>query len=85
MICGTPVIARNLGSMCELIVEGKTGFRVENFPNESYHLIDKCLKLDRFDIAKTTRLTFNSQKMALDYISCYQTVIENFHSQPHTT
>jgi glycosyltransferase involved in cell wall biosynthesis len=85
MMCGTPVIARNLGSMSELIIEGETGFRVENYPNETYHLIDECLKLDRFTIAKTTRMRFNSQKMALDYISCYQKVIENFHSQSQTT
>jgi glycosyltransferase involved in cell wall biosynthesis len=29
MMCGTPVIAFNLGSMPELILSGKTGFLVE--------------------------------------------------------
>jgi glycosyltransferase involved in cell wall biosynthesis len=81
MACGTPVIARKLGSMNELIIQGETGFIVENFVNESYHLIDDCIALDRFEIARSTRTRFNSDKMALDYVSSYTKVIKLFKAQ----
>lgn len=56
--CGTPTLAIKVGSMPELIEDGRTGFLVEDFV-EGYHRIDEFEYLDRIYISVRSRNLFN--------------------------
>jgi len=51
MLCGTPVIAFNKGSMPELIKHGETGFLVNNI-DEAAAAVDELKNLERIDCRK---------------------------------
>lgn len=74
MLCGTPVIAFNKGSMPELIEHGKTGFLVENI-EEAVAAVSKISKLERIDCHKWAKRKFSKEKMVEDYISLYQQIL----------
>lgn len=73
MLCGTPVIAFNKGSMPELIRHGKTGFLVENV-TEAAQLVPMVSKLDRAYCREWATGHFSKERMVQDYINLYQTV-----------
>jgi glycosyltransferase involved in cell wall biosynthesis len=73
--CGTPTMAVRLGSMPELIEDGKTGVLVEDYV-EGLHRLNQCLELDRATVAKKMRGKFNYQKMTSDYIRVYRRAIK---------
>lgn len=75
MICGTPVIAFNRGSMPELIQDGKTGFLVENAAQASA-AVGKISGLDRSYIHKYAATKFSSTRMADEYIDIYHKIIK---------
>lgn len=74
MLCGTPVIAFNKGSMPELIEHGKTGFLVENV-EEAVAAVAKISKLKRMDCHKWAKRKFSKEKMVEDYLSLYQQIL----------
>ena len=67
MMCGTPVIAFNRGSMPELIQDGETGFLV-NDVNEAVRAIEKIEKLDRESCREWSMCRFSLEKMVDGYI-----------------
>lgn len=74
MICGTPVIAYNRGSMPELIEAGKTGFLVKNV-EQAVQVVEKVGTLDRAYISRYARLKFSKEKMVDHYLEIYQKII----------
>lgn len=74
MVCGTPVIAFNRGSMPELIEEGKTGFLVTDI-DQAVAVVDKVMTLDRASISRYARLNFSRERMVEQYIEIYQKII----------
>ncbi len=74
--CGTPTLAISMGSMPELIIDGKTGVLVEDFV-EGYGAFDVCKSLDRTFISEYSRAKFNYKQMATDYVGIYEKVITN--------
>jgi len=74
MICGTPVIAFNRGSMPELIVNGKTGFLV-NSVEEAVEAVDSVEFIDRRDCMEWATSTFSSEKMVEGYLDVYQKIL----------
>lgn len=74
MFCGTPVIAFNRGSMCELIVGGKTGFLVHTI-GEAVEAVTKVAQLDRQDCRQWAKAMFSKEKMVDNYLKVYEEIL----------
>jgi glycosyltransferase involved in cell wall biosynthesis len=74
MMCGTPVIAFNKGSMPELIKHQKTGFLV-NSVNEAAEAVDQLKNIVRKDCRDWAASNFSSEKMVDDYYALYQQIL----------
>ena len=75
MLCGTPVIAFNKGSMPELIKDKKTGFLVNNI-NEALAAIDEVKNINRKDCRLWSESQFSCDKMVADYLALYKKVLD---------
>ncbi|HEY9535177.1 MAG TPA: glycosyltransferase family 4 protein [Mucilaginibacter sp.] len=75
MLCGTPVIAFNKGSMPELIKDNETGFLV-NHVDEAVGVIEELKNLDRKICRTWAQSQFSCEKMANDYLKLYQQILE---------
>jgi glycosyltransferase involved in cell wall biosynthesis len=73
MMCGTPVIAFNRGSMQELIINRKTGFLVQNIA-EAVAATGTIKKISRAACRQHAMDKFSSQVMARHYIQLYEKV-----------
>ncbi|RZK80087.1 MAG: glycosyltransferase family 4 protein [Pedobacter sp.] len=74
MLCGTPVIAYNKGSMPELINDKVTGFLVTNV-QEAVSAVESLGKIDRATCRKWAIEKFSKEKMVEDYISLYHQIL----------
>jgi glycosyltransferase involved in cell wall biosynthesis len=74
MLCGTPVIAFNKGSMPELIQHEKTGFLV-NTVDEAVAAIGQLKSINRKDCFEWASSQFSKEKMAGDYFKLYQDIL----------
>jgi len=79
MMCGTPVIAFERGSMKELIIDGKTGFLTHTI-EEAVKAVNNIQSLCRCECRKYALEKFSSKAMALKYISLYQRIIKKRNS-----
>jgi glycosyltransferase involved in cell wall biosynthesis len=75
MLCGTPVIAFNKGSMPELIQDGKTGFLI-NTIDEAVDAVTRIKNINREDCYNWSASQFSSDKMVDDYLKLYQQILE---------
>ncbi|MBO9564003.1 MAG: glycosyltransferase family 4 protein [Niastella sp.] len=73
MMCGSPVIAFNRGAMPELIMDGETGFLVNNIP-EAVAAINKLHRIDRHSCRTHALSCFSSDVMAARYLALYEKV-----------
>ncbi|NTW14657.1 MAG: glycosyltransferase family 4 protein [Candidatus Moranbacteria bacterium] len=71
MACGTPVIANRRGSVPEVIVDGVTGYIVENV-GEAVARIADIGKIDRLACRRHVERNFSAEKMAEGYLSAYR-------------
>jgi len=74
MLCGTPVIAFNKGSMPELIKNRETGFLVTTV-EEAVSVVDDIKNIDRLDCNEWSRSQFSCDKMVNDYYALYQQIL----------
>lgn len=74
MMCGTPVIAFNRGSMPELIDHGVTGFLV-NTIKEAAEAVQNLDKIDRKNCSENAKKRFSAQTMAKNYLCLYQQIL----------
>ncbi|WP_158795904.1 glycosyltransferase family 4 protein [Pedobacter sp. L105] len=74
MLCGTPVIAFNKGSMPELIKNGKTGFLVNNV-EEAALAVSQLGKIDRKRCRIWAEQQFSKEKMVEDYLALYHQIL----------
>jgi glycosyltransferase involved in cell wall biosynthesis len=74
MLCGTPVIAFNKGSMPELIKDGETGFLVNNIA-EAVNAVEQIKTINRKDCRDWSLSQFSCEKMAGDYLKLYQQIL----------
>ncbi|MFO7850930.1 MAG: glycosyltransferase family 4 protein [Bacteroidota bacterium] len=75
MMCGTPVIAFNLGSMPELIRNGETGFLVNNV-EEAADAVANIKSIDRKYCREFAVSKFSRQKMVEGYIKVYEKILD---------
>ena len=74
MVCGTPVIAFNRGSMSELIVNGKTGFLVNNV-EEAVEAVNSVEFIDRRACTEWASLNFSRKQMVDGYLEVYGKIL----------
>ncbi|MGN6508345.1 MAG: glycosyltransferase family 4 protein [Chitinophaga sp.] len=74
MMCGTPVIAYNRGSMPELIVQEKTGFLVKD-GEEAVQRVRDLGRINRQACRDHAMANFSMQKMVEDYVRVYEKVL----------
>lgn len=79
MMCGTPVIAFNKGSMKELIIDGKTGFLVDNI-DEAVDAVSYIKNVCRCTCRQHALDNFSSATMATKYIKLYRQIKRKQHS-----
>jgi glycosyltransferase involved in cell wall biosynthesis len=70
MACGTPVIGFNRGSVPEVIMDGRSGYVVNNL-EEMIAAVDKIDQIDRNDVRKECLLRFSRGVIAQQYISLF--------------
>ncbi|MGY4799919.1 glycosyltransferase family 4 protein [Teichococcus aerofrigidensis] len=75
MACGTPVIAMRRGSVPEVMEDGLTGFIVEN-EDEAVAAVARIPSLDRGQVRARFEQRFTARRMAEDYVSVYEELIE---------
>ena len=74
MLCGTPVIAFNKGSMPELIKDGETGFLVTNI-YEAVAAVGAVKDIRRQACREWSESQFSCDKMAGDYLELYRKIL----------
>ena len=74
MVCGTPVIAFNRGSMPELVKHEATGFLVDNV-DEAVKAVSLITKINRRNCVNWAIENFSKEKMAADYLSVYREIL----------
>ncbi len=75
MACGCPVIAMRRGSVPEVMDDGISGFVVENV-DEAVAAFARIDTLDRGRVRAQFEKRFTARRMAEDYLSLYQRLIE---------
>ena len=74
MLCGTPVIAFNKGSMPELIHDGKSGFLV-NHIEEAVDAVNNIKSINRKYCREWAFSKFSREKMAEGYLDVYKKIL----------
>lgn len=77
MACGTPVIALKKGAAPEVIVDGVTGFLVDN-EDEMIKAVERVGEIDPAACRKHVEDNFSLEIMAENYFNVYKNVIANF-------
>jgi glycosyltransferase involved in cell wall biosynthesis len=75
MLCGTPVIAFNRGSMPELIKDGETGFLVEDV-DSAVEAVKSLKDIKRVDCCNWATTQFSCDKMVADYLKLYKEILK---------
>lgn len=75
MLCGTPVVAFNRGSMPELIDHSKTGFLVTTI-DEAVDIIHKISSIDRKYCHQWAVSNFSVDKMVNGYFDVYKQILQ---------
>jgi len=74
MACGTPVIARGLGSVPEVVADRQTGFIVDG-PDQALEAVRRVDELDRTEIRRHVEQNFSRDRMVERYIDVYEKVL----------
>ena len=74
LLCGTPVIAFNRGSMPELIQDQKTGYLVGTI-DEAVEALKSIKEIDRSYCRNWANSRFSREKMVEDYIRLYHQIV----------
>ena len=75
MLCGTPVIAFNLGAMPELILHEKTGFLV-NTTKEAVKAVANIKSISREACREWALSKFSREKMIEGYLEVYKNILK---------
>jgi glycosyltransferase involved in cell wall biosynthesis len=73
MMCGTPVVATNLGAIPEIVEPGVTG-EIADSIDEMTDAVHRAIRLDRAAIRKSAEARFGVRRMAEDYLRLYQQI-----------
>jgi len=76
MACGTPIVAWRNGSVPEVIIDGVTGFVVDNIA-EAVSAVERVDSLSRLGSRRTFEHRFDARRMALEYVKVYRKLVDN--------
>lgn len=76
MLCGTPVIAFNRGSMPELVRDGKTGFLTAGV-DEAVEAVRQIPAIDRNYCRSWAENRFSDKEMVRNYIDVYENILQS--------
>ena len=74
MMCGTPVIAFERGSMSEIVEPGRTGYLVANTA-EAAAAVEAAAAIDRAACRAAALERFSADRMVDDYLRVYDDVL----------
>jgi glycosyltransferase involved in cell wall biosynthesis len=74
LACGTPVIARERGSVPEILVHGRTGFVADTI-DELVNAVKRIDIIDRADCRRHVESRFTAVRMADDYEAIYRRLL----------
>jgi glycosyltransferase involved in cell wall biosynthesis len=80
MVCGTPVIAMNLGSVAEVVTNGATGFVCQTVA-DCIAAVEKIPQIDRRLCREKAIEGFSAKRMADGYEAVYQKLLLDRYSQ----
>ncbi|MBV8198842.1 MAG: glycosyltransferase family 4 protein [Candidatus Eremiobacteraeota bacterium] len=75
MACGTPVLAANMGSMPEIVVDGVTGFLCTTV-DEAVARVPRLAELDRRACRRRVEEHFTLERMIDQYLDAYARALE---------
>lgn len=75
LACGTPVIARRVGALPEIVREGIDGFFGDDVDHMAF-LVDRVAELDRHAIRRSVIERFSAERMVDRYEALYESLIE---------
>ena len=75
LACGTPVIARPLGSVPEIVRDGVTGFLADTVA-DGVAAVDRLGEIDRAACRADAEARFTVQRMTDQYLALYQTLLD---------
>ena len=76
MACGIPVIAFRKGSVPEIVVDGKTGFIVDD-EDGMVQAISRIGEIDRVECRKHVESNFPMSRMVADYSALYKRIVDS--------
>ncbi len=74
MACGTPVVAYRRGSVPEVMVDGLSGFVVDDL-DQAVKAVQKLEHVDRMACRQYFEERFSARRMARDYLSLYREMV----------
>jgi glycosyltransferase involved in cell wall biosynthesis len=74
MACGTPVVGYRRGALSETVIDGVTGFLVDDVDG-AVAAVPRAIALDREKIMELTRQRFSADRMVADYLAVYETML----------
>jgi glycosyltransferase involved in cell wall biosynthesis len=82
MACGTPVIAYRHGAIPEVIEDGVTGFIVDGL-EDAIRAAERISTLSRKHCRRVFEQRFSASRMAKDYLTIYQRLIDSKLTPPY--
>ena len=74
MVCGTPVVAYQRGSMAEVVDEGVTGYLAHDI-GSAVDGVRTAVRLDRAAVRARAVMRFGVDRMVEDYLRTYETLL----------
>jgi glycosyltransferase involved in cell wall biosynthesis len=74
MACGTPVVARRMGSTPEVIAHGRTGFLADT-PSALVEAVRRIEDIDRAECRQHVEQHFSVERMVDDYETVYRRLL----------
>ncbi|MDQ0640912.1 glycosyltransferase involved in cell wall biosynthesis [Pedobacter sp. W3I1] len=74
LACGTPVIGFNRGSVAEIVINGRNGFKCDDV-NEMIKYVKKIGEVSRYEVRKDAEKRFSAEVIIQEYLSLYSNLI----------
>lgn len=75
MACGTPVVARGLGAIPEIVEPGINGWIVDTV-EEAVEALKRVSEIDRSQCRRSVEKTFHQDQMVENYLQVYHRILE---------